>query len=201
MDFGDLVDALFGTGGDGDTSAADSANALLAWFRQQAADQEKMSEREKASADASAMVRRNELADRTGYSGLINVGPAQERSDATLAAQMAGLDIADPSRVAYEEALAKERTDTETQKRTASGEQWAAEDALAKINVDLTGADLDATATALAAFKTKYSWYDTGDLAQRIENERERRKAAAEAAANAAPANYGYDPNQYGGGV
>lgn len=99
------------TGIGGANAPGAGANAMqeyLDWIRQQQADLELSAEQNKLQAEALTNYRRGELADRTGYAGLVNVGDAVKRSDATLAAEMAQLDPTDPERMAYEDAIAAE---------------------------------------------------------------------------------------------
>ena len=125
----DIREPLGLGGGPGGPSGTDPYQAFLAWQIEQAAKQEEMTEWEEEQARAITTMRRGEIADRTGFSGLVNVGDATERSDATLAAEMAELASDDPTRIAYEDALEAEREQTRQLWRTITGERYEEEDA------------------------------------------------------------------------
>lgn len=126
------VEALFGGGGGGGGGAG-GYYELLAWMEDQQQRLEELDERERETAEARTSLRRGELLDRPGFSGLVNVGDAVQRSDATLAAEMETLAADDPTRLAYEDALATERAERGKQKRMLTGEYYEAEDAFAAL--------------------------------------------------------------------
>ena len=188
--FAPIFEPLFGGGGDG--GGSDSMQAFLDWMMKEQERQKTLSGRELELSETLADYRRGELLDRSGYAGLVGVGAAVERSDATLAAGMAGLEAEDPTRVAYDAALAAEAADKAGSVRTLTGERYEAEDALEELRRKLNeagaagpDASLMADARALAG---KYTWMDDADTlisdiaaAQRraAELEKEREALAA----------------------
>ena len=145
----------------------------LDWLKDEAAKQELLEERETEQAETFADLRRGGLADRTGFAGLVNVGDAARRTDATVAAQVAGLDADDPARQVYEDALASEREDRSKQTRVISGEQYRAEDALAalqeRLEDDATVSDLETIRTDFEEFGKEFDFFDDDDFAADIE--------------------------------
>ena len=144
----------------------------LYWLKEEARKQELLEEREIEQAETFADLRRGELADRTGFAGLVNVGDAVRRSDATVAEQVSGLDADDPARQAYEDALASEREDRSKQTRVISGEQYRAEDAMTELEErledDMSPEDWETFRTDYEEFTEEYDWYGD-DFAADIE--------------------------------
>lgn len=130
----DAIDSVTGGGGDGDAggAATDPFTDYLDWVEAEQAKIELEAEREELTAEALTEFRRGELADRTGYAGTALVGDAAQRTDETLAEEMTALDPSDPTRQAYEAALAAEAETEEEMLRIISGEQFDIEDAEAK---------------------------------------------------------------------
>jgi hypothetical protein len=82
---------LFGTSGNmggGFEGFSDYFN----WVMKQQEAQRTLADRELEQSKALIEFRRSEIQDRSGYAGLVNVGDATLRSDATLAAEMEKLD-------------------------------------------------------------------------------------------------------------
>ena len=190
--FGDLFGGG-GGGGGGDGGFGE----YLDWLKEQQARMEDLEGRELEQAETFADLRRGEYLDRTGFAGLVNVGESVQRSDATLAAQVAGLAEDDPARLAYEDALAAEREGRTSQTRNVSGEQYRAEDAMAALearlatindpgtlSIDQIIEQLGTLSTDYGEFTETYDWYEdddlVGDMAAAMEEAR-RKKQAREA--------------------
>ncbi|KKN00676.1 hypothetical protein LCGC14_1135430 [marine sediment metagenome] len=173
---------IFGGGGGG--GGGDGGFSLyLEELKKEQARMEDLEGRELEQAETSADLRRGEYLDRTGFAGLVNVGESVQRSDATLAAQVAGLAEDDPARVAYEDALAAEREDRTSQTRLISGEQYRAEDAMAALEARLEEGLLKNQPGTLRSdygkFIEKYEWYDDDFLADLAAREKANEEKSA----------------------
>ena len=166
---------IFDTGGGPDPSAG--FDVYLQWLKDNQIRLQELEGREREQAEAFAGLRRGEIADRPGFAGLVSVGEAQRRTDVTLAAEIAELDVEDPQRIAFEDALAAESELQVEQTRVVSGEQFAAEDAIAVLqerfeDIDIPlfdpqgGAlsDLETLLDDFAEFSKKFDWYEDDSL-------------------------------------
>lgn len=89
---GDIFQAagnLVGGGGGNTGGGFEGFASFYSWLMQQQEQQRTLAERDLERSKALTEYRRGEIQDRTGYAGLVNVGDATLRSDATLAAEMA----------------------------------------------------------------------------------------------------------------
>lgn len=111
-------------GGGGGNAGADSMNQFLTWRRQQEERLKLEGAEYEEFRKTITSFRRNMLADRPGFSGLVNVGTAVKDSDARLAARMAKLAPDDPDRVRYDKAQAAELVDFRKSRMTISGEEF-----------------------------------------------------------------------------
>ncbi len=143
----------------------------LEWLQKQQTKIDLLEEREREQAETFSDLRRGEFQDRTGFAGLINVGDAVRRSDATLAAEVSALDTDDPASLAYQDALAAERSNRSKQTRVITGEQYRAEDAFAALEerlaeLDLLGAnDLEGLLSDYEEFAEEFDFFDEDFLA------------------------------------
>lgn len=206
-----FLDQLFGGGGGGGGGGTD----YLEWYKEyildQQAKQELAAERTDEQAETQAEYRRNEIADRQGYAGLVNVGDAVQASDATLAAQMALLPADDPQRVAYDKAIRDEAADRAQATRIITGEQYEVEDkfnALTEGLDDLGVEDIQKRLDDLGKLTGEYDWYDAADVTKELnkrlkkaQDEEARRVAAAKAAEAARAAQDGGSGGGAGGGA
>ena len=152
------------------------------WLKKNQVKLQALEGREREQAEAFTGLRRGEIADRPGFAGLVKVGEARRRTDVTLAADISRLAEDDPQRIAFEDALTAERELRVKQTRVVSGEQFAAEDAIAALedrleDIDIPlfdprgGAlsDLETLLTDFEAFSKKFDWYEDDSLLGDIE--------------------------------
>lgn len=155
----------------GGTGGSDAFQEYLDLLRRQQAQQEQTAEREEERAETLSDYRRNQIADRTGYAGTVMVGDATQRSDATLAAEMEALRVAEtPGRVpgsptagerqiiTYEQAQQQEREDTAESLRILSGEQYDVEDEYRRLLQQFEDDGTDASRQAYYDFVDQYPW-------------------------------------------
>ena len=163
------------------------------FLRELKKDQAKLEEDEERAieqAESFIGLRRGDFADRTGFAGTVNVGDAVRRSDATVAAEAAGLAEDDPGRLAFEDALAAETETRALQTRTITGEQFRFEDALAALEVRLRDAGkfgaggFDPLISDFGDFREEFDFFQDEDdfigraKASQEENRRQRQNAS-----------------------
>lgn len=194
---------LFTDGGGGGSGGAAGFDDFLDFLKKEQAKLKELTEREREQAESFAGLRRGELADRTGFAGLITVGEAVQRSDVTLAAEIDLLAEGDPQRQAFQDALSAETAQRAKQTRVITGEQFRAEDALAALQERFdedTGRsfgrgrpgveDLTGILTDIESFREEFEFFDVGTLESdvqgrldelaRLEEQRRKRKPKQE---------------------
>ena len=161
------------------------------FLRQRQKDQDKLDElegRELEQAETFADLRRGEFQDRTGFGGLVNVGDAARRSDATLAAEFADRDVDDPVQQAYQDALAAERGTRAKQTRVITGEQFRAEDAKAaleeRLKSTVTISDQDTLRSDYEAFSREFEFIEGDDFVGRAQRASKANRKARQAASD-----------------
>lgn len=172
-----LFSNLFGGGGGGDGGLG----AFLAFQREEQRRLKLEGERAEEFATELTSFRRGVLADRTGFAGTVNVGPAVRETDARLARRMALLAEDDPTRIAFNESLAAERKTRVKALRTISGEEFKLRDRIAELQGRVKSAkigDIDSIITSLEAVNTERGGRNKGreDTAKALDLARKRKR-------------------------
>lgn len=115
-----ILDIFGGGGGGGDGGAG----ALLEFQRKQQKRLREESKEAREEARTVSSFRRQQLARRTGFTGLVGVGEAVRPTQQRLANRIAGLATDDPERTAFTEAVAQRRQNVTKSRQIVSGEEF-----------------------------------------------------------------------------